>query len=129
MRSRKNRARDEARKLLTADAAFEVVLGGGLLGAAAVGRDLGVPAPRAALATFGGGLLPFAGALLAERRRPHRDRVKALAAVNGTTAAAFGAWLAARRRDFRAPGAALVGATAATLAALAASQARTATRL
>lgn len=116
------------RRLLRADALFEIALGAPLLVASASGRDraLGLPPPatRAVVGAFGGVLLPFAGALWWESADPGRTRVRALAAVNALTGVTFASWLFARRDQTGASGAALVGSTAATLLTLAAAQAR-----
>ena len=127
------RAAATARRLLRADAVFEVCLGVPLLVAGATGRDraLRLPPPASSLvvAAFGAGLLPFAAVLWRESVRPTSGRLQGLATVNGLTATVLAGWLAARHRETGKVGAVATGGTAAVLLALAAAQARVASRL
>ena len=127
------RAAATARRLLRADAVFEVCLGVPLLVAGATGRDralqLPPPASSPLVAAFGAGLLPFAAVLWRESVRPTSGRLQGLATVNGLTATVLAGWLAARRRETGTLGAVATGAPPPCSAALAAAQARVASRL
>ena len=122
-----------ARRLLRADALFELVLGaplatGGLTGLHAA-LELPRPASDEAVTAFGAALIPFAAVLWRESARPAPGRLAALAAVNGVTGAALGGWLVREREGMNPLGAAAVGGTATVLLALAAAEARVARRL
>jgi hypothetical protein len=115
----------DAAPLLRADAAFEVGLGVGLIGAALRGSSAGVPTPAPLVGAFGAALLPLAGVLFAEagrRRGPRPWFVVGLAAVNGAYAASVGAWLAARRSSFSPVGAVVAGGSAVVLGGLGAAE-------
>jgi hypothetical protein len=127
-------SRDRARRLLAADAAFELALALPLLTGPATGlhRVLRLPPPATSpplTAAFGGALLPVAALLWRARRRPARRPLQALATANATTGVLFAAWLAGGRGETTGPGAAALGVTAAALVALALAQARVARAL
>jgi uncharacterized protein YndB with AHSA1/START domain len=122
-----------ARRLLRADALFELGLGLPLATAAASGLhdELDLPAPASELVTtaFGASLVPAAAVLWAASRRPRRRSLQAVAAVNAISGALLAGWIARERDDTGPLGAAAVGGTAAVLLALAAAEARVARRL
>jgi carbon monoxide dehydrogenase subunit G len=122
-----------ARRLLRADAMFELGLGvplatGGLTGLQTA-LELPRPASDEVVKALGAALIPFSAVLWRESARPAPGRLAALAAVNGATGAALAGWLVRSRDGMNPLGAATVGGTAAVLLALAGAEARVARRL
>jgi hypothetical protein len=113
-----------ARRLLAADAAFELVLAALLLTEPfLLDRWIDIPAPTWAIVGFGALLVPV-GLLLArvaQMERPPRWFVQLLAALNAAGALVFAAW-AALDGDFDEPTKVFVLAVVVGLAGLAAGQ-------
>lgn len=122
-----------ARRLLRADALFELGLGvplatGGISGMHAA-LELPRPASEPVATAFGASLVPAAAVLWAASSRPRRRPLQAIAAVNAISGAVLAAWIARERDETGALGTATVGGTAVALLALAAAEARVARRL